>query len=225
MEAFNNNAGNCFGLIPSIEMEALVDKAKDPVKKGTEFGNILYKKADCKGRGGGDRYFMAIDYLEVMLAGPKFAHSGTVNPKWDSFWKSALVAFGDNRYIPFASPRFSRKLTIVDSQTTHCPIKRIKALVQSYTNENRENSIKLSAHSGTPRSASLRSTSTKGSLRSAYTTKTESDSDDDFGTSKKAINKRAKFYEAILIGINKMRRKEKQQQQKQFQQQREQVAY
>jgi len=206
MEAFNNNGGNCFGLIPTIEMEALVEKTKDPTKKGTEFGNILYKKADCKGRGGGDRYFMAIDYLEVMLAGPKFAHSSAVSPNWDPFWKSALVAFGDN------------------SQTTHCPIKRIKALVQSYTNESRENSIKLKAHSG-GRTASLHSSSTKGSLNSTYTSKTDSDSDDELGTSKKAINKRAKFYQAILIGINKMRKKEKQQQIQQFQQQQAAAAY
>jgi len=98
MEPFSNVGGNIFGLIPPQDMRKYIEQTEDPVHDGKRFGHILWERSNCKYKGGsGDKYFMAIDYLEVMLSGYKFDPSIATDPKWGPFFRGALEEFGDRR--------------------------------------------------------------------------------------------------------------------------------
>lgn len=92
MDAFSNTGRNCFGIIPPKELHAFVQQVKDPVKEGEIFGHILFVKADCKGMGW-EKYYVAVDYLDVMLNW----RSDTHEPNWEPFFRSALENFCDDR--------------------------------------------------------------------------------------------------------------------------------
>ena len=88
MKAFNNTGGNCFDIIPPTELHFFVQNVKDPVREGRGFGHILFLKADCKGKGG-EKYYMAVDYLEIMLRW----QSGEEEPNWEPVFQRSAGEF------------------------------------------------------------------------------------------------------------------------------------
>jgi hypothetical protein len=92
MDAFSNTGGNSFDIIPPRELHAFVQQVEDPVKEGKRFGHILFMKADSKGTGW-EKYYVAIDYLDVMLNWQSDANE----PNWEPFFRSALENFCNDR--------------------------------------------------------------------------------------------------------------------------------